>query len=170
MPDAAQLVGRCQRHWRNMFWLLTTFMLVCLRHHESSWWFKNLHKSVFWIVRSWEIVRSSTLSHYIVRYDPPAIQGWQRQVWAGLSLRLLPPQKKARRHTRVCWSKHLCPSKAQWIGSIGGRATCAIPPSSTWPELRAEVVFLVEDKDTDTSCHFSAGVIKLGGDCDRGDR
>ena len=54
MPDAAQLVGRCQRHWRNMFWLLTTFMLVCLRHHESSWWFKNLHKSVFWIVRSWE--------------------------------------------------------------------------------------------------------------------
>ena len=36
------------------------------------------------------------------------------------------------------------------------------------PELRAEVVFLVENKDTDTSCHFSAGVIKLGGDCDRG--
>ena len=112
--------------------------------------------------------RSSTLSHYIVWYDSPAIQGWQRQVWAGLSLRLLPPQKQARRHTRVCWSKHLCPSKAQWIGSIGGRATCAIPPSSTWPELRAEVVFLVEDKDTDTSCHFCAGVIKLGGDCDRG--
>ena len=29
-------------------------------------------------------------------------------------------------------------------------------------------MFLVEDKDTDTSCHFCAGVIKLGGDCDRG--
>ena len=29
-------------------------------------------------------------------------------------------------------------------------------------------MFLVENEDTDTSSHFYAGVIKLGGDCDRG--